>query len=71
MKTIAKDIGSDYINMDKQSKIDYKLKEIKQKLLKNDLDESKNSYDDIYYIFVIPLCFMLIYEFINYKRRLV
>lgn len=69
LKNIAQDIGIDYINMEKQSKIDYKLKEIKQKLLQNDLDESTNSYNDIYYIFVVPLCFILIYEFINYKRR--
>jgi len=70
LKKIAEDMGINYIHMDKQSNINNKLKEIKQKLLKNADSETKDSYTDIYYIFTIPLCGLLIYEFINYKRRL-
>lgn len=69
LKKISQDMGIDYINMEKQSNLDYKLKEIKQKL-QNTGNETKDSYTDIYYIFALPLCLILIYEFINYKRRI-
>lgn len=69
LKKISTDIGIDYIHMEKQSNINNKIKEI-QKLIENTEGETKKAYSDIYYIFVIPLIPMLIYEFINYKRRL-
>lgn len=70
LKTISQEIGIDYIHMDKQSKVNNKLKEIKQKLMKDTDGETKDSYTDIYYFFVIPLAGLLLYELINYKRRL-
>lgn len=55
--------------MDRQSNIDDKLEELKtSKFISS--DEKSNSYTDIYYIFVIPLLLLLIFEFINYKRKL-
>ena len=69
LKQIAKDMGIDYIHMEKKSDIDYKIKQIKQQMRRNMDDEGKSAYIDIYYIFVFPLCLLLIYEFINHKRR--
>ena len=62
LNAIADDMGIEYINMSKQSNIDDKLREIN--------GDKKNDYTDIYYIFVIPLVILLIWEFINYKRKL-
>lgn len=70
LKTIASDIGIDYIHMEKQSNISYKLKAIKQDLMKTSGDEEKESFTDIYYIFALPLSLLLIYELISHKRRL-
>lgn len=71
LKTVAKDIGLEYINMKKQSNIDYKLNEITRNIRKEVVeDNNKNGYIDIYYIFVIPLLVLLVYEFINYKKKM-
>lgn len=70
LKSIANDIGVDYINMSKQSNIDSKLKEIKNGVIKKVNKLDKSSYKDTYYFFVIPLIIILIYEFIIFKRRL-
>lgn len=70
LKQLAKDLNIDYIHMEKQSAINTKLKEIKNGIVNNVTEENKSSYVDIYYIFVIPLLILLVYEFIIYKRRL-
>lgn len=70
LKQIAKDMGIDYINMSKQANIKSKLNQIKQAAV-HDLDDTdKMLYNDIYFIFVIPLMILLIYEFIIYKKKL-
>lgn len=70
LNAIADDMGIEYINMSKQSNIDDKLREIKDSSKKELNGDKKNDYTDIYYIFVIPLVILLIWEFINYKRKL-
>lgn len=70
LKEIAEDMGVDYIYMEEEKNINSKLKEIRQELLKTAGDEVKEAATDIYYIFVIPILGLLIYELINYKRRL-
>lgn len=71
LKKIASDMNIEYIGMDKQTNIDGKIKEIQTKLVENSFDNSmQNSYTDTYYIFAIPLLGLLIYEFVNYKRKL-
>lgn len=70
LKSVANDMGVDYINMSKQSNIDSKLKEIKNGVVKKVNKSDKSSYKDTYYFFVIPLIIILIYEFIIFKRRL-
>lgn len=70
LQQIAKDMGIDYINMSKQSNIKSKLNQIKQ-AAQHDLDDTeKMLYNDIYFIFVIPLILLLVYELIIYKKKL-
>ena len=45
-------------------------KEIEKMKVTKFENSSDNSYIEIYYIFAIPLIGMLVYEFINYKRKL-
>ena len=69
LKKIAKDINIDYINMENQNKINNKLKEI-EKLINNTTESiEKSNYDDIYYIFVIPLLILLIIDFNQFRRK--
>lgn len=70
LKKIADDMEVDYINMNKQSNIESKIKQIKREA-NNSLDDSqKMLYNDIYFIFVIPFVLILAYEFIYYKKNL-
>lgn len=70
LKKLADDMGIEYINMSKQSNIDSKIKQIKREA-NNTLDDTqKMLYNDIYFIFVIPLVLLLAYEFIYYKKNL-
>lgn len=68
LKKIANDIDVDYINMNKQSNIKNKIKEIKKLIVSNKQNSSKANYDDIYYIFLIPLLLLLLIEFGKYRR---
>lgn len=70
LKSIAKDLNIDYINMQKQSNINSKIESIKNGVKRKIGENAITSYDDIYYFFIIPLIGLLIYEFINLKRRL-
>lgn len=68
LKSIAKDLGLDYIHMEKQGDIDYKLKEI-EKLKSNGMESSdKRVYEDTYYILVVPLLVLLVIEFNDFRR---
>ncbi len=69
LKSIAKDIGIDYIHMESQSKIKDKINEI-EKFAKKNINEKSSNYIDTYYILTVPLAILLLYEFINYKRKL-
>lgn len=69
LKKIAKDMDVDYVTMTKQSNINSKLKEI-ERLVNNSAETiEKNNYDDIYYVFVIPLLILLILEFNRFRRK--
>ena len=66
-----KNLGLDYIKMDKQSNIDNKLKEI-TKLEETNMDDEQiiKAYQDIYYIFAIPLGILLIIDYILKRKKL-
>ncbi len=69
LKKIASDINIDYIHMNKEENINSKLREI-EKLASSSIDDSsKKTYDDIYFIFVIPLLALLFLELHNIRRK--
>jgi len=72
LKKIASDLNVDYINMSKQSNIDDKIKEVKNKYSSQSLkeDSSSSTYTDTYYVLTEIICFILVIEYINYKRRI-
>ena len=72
LKAIAKDLGISYRNMNKNDTdvvIDDIIKDIKENTASSLDNKSLSGYKDIYYIFVIPLLLLLIYEFLNLKFR--
>lgn len=69
LKSIAKDIGADYIHMQTQNDIKDKIDEI-VKDTKKDINEKSSNYTDTYFILTVPLAVLLLYEFINYKKKL-
>lgn len=69
LKKIANDIGINYINMSKQSNINNKLKEIENLVNASFESDDKSTYDDTYYILVIPLLILLIVEFNQLWRK--
>ncbi len=68
LQSIAKDLKVEYIHMEEQNKIDSKLKEIKKEISSQESNENQSSYEDTYYILVIPLTILLILEYCKYKR---
>jgi len=70
LEEIADDMGIEYIHMTEQENIDKKIKEIKKEFLNENGSSNKSGYTDIYYIFAILLFILLVYEYINYKRRM-
>lgn len=69
LKSIAKDLGIEYINMNKRDNIDGIIEGIKRNAIFSEDEVGTEGYTDIYYIFVIPLLLMLIYEFVDLKMR--
>lgn len=70
LKAIAKDMDIEYINMTTENKLDTVIDNIKKDTaLLGDEDSSLDGYKDIYFIFIIPLVGMLVYEFVNWKRK--
>lgn len=62
LKQIANDINIDYISMSKHSMIDSKLKNIQKTAKSKFQATNKNSYNDTYFYFVIPLFILMIVE---------
>lgn len=70
LKQIAKDLGIEYVHMQKTSDVDKTLKKISSNISKETTKFGVNTYDDTYYIFAIMLTMVLFFELINYKRRI-
>lgn len=70
LKSIANDMGIDYIHMTDQKNVYSKLNEIKRLSKSKVTSSNQNYYKDTYYILVIPLFILLIYEYREYKRSL-
>lgn len=61
LKTIAKEMSIPYVHMQKTNDIKDIVDDIK-KLKKETEDELENGYDDLYFIFVIPLFILILLE---------
>lgn len=73
LKNIASDFGIDYVHMTDQSEIGSTIKDLQAKVDNLEITEdmeSKEGYVDIYYLFVIPLVLLLLWDFIYYKRKI-
>ncbi len=68
LKMISKELGIDYIKMNNKHDIDKKLSKIKKIAKETLVGNDKSTYNDIYFIFLIPLLidFILIYR--EYER---
>lgn len=69
LKEIANDLEIDYVRMDKQSDIDKILGPVKKLIVKESKASKKNSGKDLYYYFVLPLLVLIMWEWIDFKRR--
>lgn len=71
LKQISNDLGIDYIQMNKQNNVFYKLKRIKEQIFNSQsMGEKIKTYQDIYFYFAIPLVILLIINFVIQKRRI-
>ena len=71
LKKIASDLKVDYIKMNNESDIDRKLTSIKNKTDLKASTMDKSSYDDIYYIFIIPLLVLMVLDFNKIRRKFI
>ncbi|MCI8519680.1 MAG: hypothetical protein HFJ51_06560 [Clostridia bacterium] len=68
LQKIAEDMKIDYVHMEKQSDISEKIYQIKSKVENGKDTSDMSGYDDIYYIFAIPVLGLLAYEFLKLKK---
>lgn len=71
LKKISNDLKIDYVKMDKQSDIEKKTREIKNKTNLRVTANDKSSYKDIYFIFVLPLLFLVILDFNRMRSKFI
>ena len=69
LEQLSKDLGIEYIHMDRQEKLDKTLDKCLDLLEKDTEETTEYGYVDTYYWFVIPLAALIAYEFISVKRR--
>ena len=73
LKQIASDFGIDYIHMTKQSRIHSEVEELQEMISKQAVyneSDGKSGYEETYFIFVIPLILLMIFDYIYYKRKI-
>lgn len=72
LKQIASDFGVDYIHMEKQSDVDSLMASLKGKVENLPVEmgaQGKGGYEDIYYLFVILLVLVMVWDFVCFKMR--
>ncbi len=72
LRSIASDLGVDYVHMTSQSEVDKILKSIENDVFKNaetELENDTAGYADTYYWLLIPLAVLLVFDVIAYKRK--
>ena len=69
LKSIADDMHVKYINMNDASNIDTTINKIKRESASESKDGKVSGYADIYYIFAAMLVLVMIWEFIDIRRK--
>lgn len=69
LQKIADDMGVSYINMNKKDGLDKIIADVLKNAKTSDSDKQTTGHKDIYFIFVIPFLLLVIYEFIDFKRK--
>lgn len=69
LKSIADDMDVKYINMNDASNIDTTINKIKRESASESKDGKVSGYADIYYIFAAMLVLVMIWEFIDIRRK--
>lgn len=69
LKSIASDIGVKYINMNDRTNIDSTISKIKKKSVSESKDGKVTGYADIYYIFAAMLVVVMMWEFVDIRRK--
>lgn len=73
LESIADDFGVEYIHMTKPSKVDEVIELVENELELTDEEEAmatKETSREYYYILLIPLAVLLVYDFIHYRRSI-
>lgn len=73
LKSIASDMGIDYVHMTEQSKINSTISEIKRQIESSDSADEEDStagYSDTFFYLLFPLIPLLAADFIYYKRKI-
>ena len=69
LKSIASDIGVKYINMNDCTNIDSTISKIKKESVSESKDGKVTGYADIYYIFAAMLVVVMMWEFVDIRRK--
>lgn len=69
LKSIASDIGVKYINMNDRTNIDSTISKIKKESVSESKDGKVTGYADIYYIFAAMLVVVMMWEFVDIRRK--
>ncbi len=70
LKKIAEDMNIEYIHMENQNNVNKKLKEIRNLSHTEYKSNKKQAYNDIYFIFIIPILILLLLKYRNLKGNL-
>lgn len=73
LKSIASDLGVDYVHMTKQSDMDGAIAKVLAGInysAQEELTDSTEGYVDIYYFFVIPLLLLLVIDYVCYRKKM-
>ena len=68
LKTIATQMGIDYINMSDKAELEHKLAEIKKGIVLEDAEEMTKAYKETYYYFILAFIVVLGLDMLFLKR---
>jgi len=71
LKQIAKDLKLPYIHMTNKTELDKVLTKVKNNMSNKMSSTTKDCYDDIYYVFAIPLLLLIVIDFKIVRRDIV